>query len=391
MKLGRLISGALLALTTGCDRTPSGPTPAAASGLGLADALGGGGDTAGFARALAPPDLRFPADHGPHRDYRTEWWYVTANLDGDDGHRFGVELVFFRQALAPPVPDTPVRVSELATREVILAHAAVTDIDGRRFHCAQRVAREAAGLAGVEGGAAQPFRIRCVDWSAAAAAGGDGLLPLDIAAGDRAFRFTLRVASGKPPVPNGDRGLSRKNAIPGNASIYYSMTRLPIAGELTVAGRTHRVRGLAWLDREWMTAALAPDQSGWDWFALQLDDGSDLMWYSLRRRDGGSDVWSRGTLVDADGVATPLAASALRAEPRGRWRAPDGLAEYPAAWRLVGDTPALDLEITPLLPDQELHTLVRYWEGAVAVRGTRSGRPVGGRGYLEMTGYAVGR
>ena len=359
--------------------------PNAEHGLGIADVLGGAENAAGFARATAPPQLQFPRDHGAHPDFRTEWWYVTGNLDAADGHRFGVQLVFFRQALAPA--GAP-RNAALAAREMVLAHAAVTDVDGKAFHAEERLERHAAGLAEVRGPApGEPFRIVCADWSARAAAGGDGFLPLDLRATGREFAFALRVAPGKPLVLQGDRGLSQKSDAPGNASIYYSMTRLPIAGTITSQGVQRDVSGQCWIDREWSTSALGPQQVGWDWFSLQLDSGEELMWYRLRRRDGSVDPWSRGCLIDAAGQATTLTPAQVQATPAGTWSAQDGCATYPASWRLVGAAPEFALEITPLLPDQELRTLVRYWEGAVAVRGTRVGKPVTGRGYLEMTGY----
>jgi predicted secreted hydrolase len=370
----------LSVLAGGCDEPPERRTP----GLGVAQALGGDVDP-GFARATAPPVLQFPRDHGSHPAFRTEWWYVTGNVAADDGARFGVQLVFFRQALAaqPPAPG-----GSLAARDVILAHAAVTDVAGGVFHHEERLARLAGGLAELAGPApAQPFRIACADWSARAAVDGDGFLPLDLRAGGRGFSFALRLQPGKPLVLQGEAGLSRKSGEAGNASIYYSMTRMPLEGTITTAGVERRVQGLGWLDREWSTSALAPDQVGWDWFSLQLDTGEDLMWYRLRRADGAADPWSRGCFVDADGRATMLRPEQVQALPRGEWRAPDGGAIYPASFRLVGGEPGFDLEVAPVLADQELRTLVRYWEGAVVVRGTRNGAPVTGRGYLEMTGY----
>ncbi len=368
--------------------------------LGVADLFGGtASDAAGFARATAPPDLVFPRDHGAHPAFRTEWWYVTANLVadgnapfGDGGRRFGVQLVFFRQALAPDTPGAAPRPASFAAREVILAHAAVTDVDGKRFHCEQRLARAAAGVGEVRGGGGpdDPFSLRCADWSARAEDGSGGFLPLSLQAEGSEFAFTLHVEAGKPIVLQGDRGLSQKSDEPGNASIYYSMTRLPIWGFVST-DRHYRVRGEAWLDREWSTSALGPDQVGWDWFSLQLDDGTEVMWYRLRRRDGSVDPWSRGCLVARDGSVTPLSPAAVDATPDGEWRASDGGTRYPARWRLRCSSPAFDLEVEPLLPDQELRLLVRYWEGAVTVRGTRDGAPVTGRGYLEMTGYAGAR
>ena len=370
------------ALAAGCGGSPSDPTVV---GLGLAEALGGAADGEGFLRATARPALQFPRDHGPHPGFRTEWWYVTGNLDAADGRRFGVQLVFFRQALAAVAPA---RSGSLAAREVVLAHAAVTDVEGGRFFAEERMGRLAGGVAELRGGDGAPFRVVCADWSAAAAEGGDGFLPLDLRAAGRGFDFELRVSPGKALVLQGDGGWSQKSAAPGNASIYYSMTRLPLAGAIRIGGQRREVRGLGWIDREWSTSALGPDQVGWDWFSLQLDNGEELMWYRLRRRDGSVDPMSRGSLVEAGGSLVALAPMGVDAVPEGSWTARDGAARYPARWRLRSAAPQFDLEIEPLLADQELRALVRYWEGAVAVRGTRGGVPVSGRGYLEMTGYA---
>ncbi|MEC8653621.1 MAG: lipocalin-like domain-containing protein [Planctomycetota bacterium] len=370
-----------LILLSACD--DASPRPRAAA-LTVADAMGDSGDDAAYARATAPPTLSFPDDHGSHAPFRTEWWYVTANLDADSGRRFGVQLVFFRQALAP---TTDARAGSLAARDLVFAHAAVTDVDGATFHHAERMTRAAGELGFVTGGReGAPFEVRCVDWSARASDGAT-FLPLQLRASDPGFAIDLTVEDGKPLVLQGDRGLSQKSEAVGNASIYYSMTRLPIRGALVVDGVRHEVAGLGWIDREWSTSALGPDQVGWDWFSLQLDDETEVMWYRLRLRDGSSDPWSRGCFVATNGDATRLLPQNVTATPVGEWTAPDGGAAYPARWRLQCAEPAFDLEVTPLLADQELHTLVRYWEGAVGVQGTRAGRPVRGRGYLEMTGY----
>ena len=359
--------------------------PPRGQGLGLASVLGGG-DDAGFARATEPVPLRFPRDHGAHPAFRTEWWYVTGNVGSDTGRRFGVQLVFFRQALAAAPPE---RTASLAARDVILAHAAVTDVDGAAFFAEERMARLAGGMAALRGGDAASFRVECADWSAVAAIDGDGFLPQQLRASGRGFAFDLQLLPGTPPVLQGDRGLSKKGALPGNASIYYSMTRLPLRGTIRVGESEHRVEGSGWVDREWSTSALAPDQVGWDWFALQLDNGDDVMWYRLRRRDGSVDPASSGILVSANGTRWLLQPAMTVTTPSGTWTASDGGAAYPAKWRLQSASPRFDLQIDPVLPDQELRLFVRYWEGAVAVRGTRDGKAVSGRGYLEMTGYTT--
>ena len=192
----------------------------------------------------------------------------------------------------------------------------------------------------------------------------------------------------KPPVLHGERGLSRKSDEPGNASYYYSLTRMRAGGEVRVAGRAFPVEGLAWMDREWSTSALGPDLVGWDWFALQLDDGRELMLYRLRRRDGGIAPASQGTIVLADGATRSLERDAVEVLPLGHWTSPRGGTRYPAGWRLRIPALALELTVTPVLADQELDLGVRYWEGAVRAEGTADGRPLGGEGYVELVGYA---
>lgn len=363
---------------------PAGSAPRLGATVSLAEALGGGA-AAGFARALTPQPFAFPRDHGPHPAFRTEWWYWTGQLEAvDDGRRprrFGFQLTFFRTALAPAPRAGP---SAWRAHEAYLAHLAITDVDGQRLHAAERWGRAALGLAGAT---AQPFRVWLGPWTAAAAGSGPEAFPLRLQAADAGFGIDLEVASAKPPVLHGERGLSRKSAEPGNASYYYSVTRLPVTGEVRVDGRVVPVRGLAWMDREWSTSALGADQVGWDWFGLQLDDGRELMIYRLRRRDGTVDPASQGTLVLADGTARALAPDAVTIDVLGHWTSPRTRVRYPARWRLRIPAAGLDVTVTPLLADQELDLAVRYWEGAVGVAGSASGRPVAGEGYVELVGY----
>jgi predicted secreted hydrolase len=217
--------------------------------------------------------------------------------------------------------------------------------------------------------------------------------PFRLRARDGGVAIDLSLGSVKPAVLHGERGLSRKGEEPGNASYYYSLTRMPTVGQVRVDGRAVPVEGLAWMDREWSTSALGPDLVGWDWFALQLDDGRELMVYRLRRRDGTIAAASRGTLIAADGLPRDLDPDGTDVATLDHWTSPRGGTRYPARWRVRVPAVGLDLVVTPLLPDQELDLAVRYWEGAVRVGGTAAGRPVGGAGYVELVGYdrAVGR
>jgi predicted secreted hydrolase len=355
---------------------PSGPRASIQATVAVREALAD--DRAGFTRALAPRPLSFPADHGPHPDFRTEWWYYTGNLSTAAGRRVGFELTFFRIALAP---DSVVRASAWATRQLYIGHFAISDIAGGRFHAFGRSSREALDLAGAS---ASPFRVWLDDWSAE----GDGpSARLRASEGDVAI--DLEVSAAKPVVAQGDRGLSRKGPKPGNASFYYSFTRMPARGVVRLGRETLEVTGEAWMDREWSTSALGSGVEGWDWFALQLDDGRELMFYLLRRRDGTIDPFSAGTLVAADGTTRVLEPGDVRIETLAHWRSPRSGVRYPARWRVSVPSADLRLEIEPRLADQELIVGTRYWEGAVAVNGTAvAGRPIAGQGYVELVGYA---
>ena len=344
----------------------------------LSELLGDRG-VEGYAKAIEPRVFHFPADHGPHPAYRNEWWYFTGNLDGADGERFGFELTIFRFSLTPRT-EAPAA-SAWRTNQVYIGHFAVTDVAEGNFHVAQRYSRGGVGLAGA---AAQPFRVWLDDWSIAAA---DNEPSWRLRAADADIALDLQLLPAKPVVLNGAEGLSQKSSRVGNASYYYSMPRLRSAGRLTIGGRSYAVSGLSWLDREWGSSALSPDQRGWDWFALQLSDGTDLMFYTLRRNDGTRDRHSAGTWIDADGRAHHLANEDVTIDVMDFWESERG-DRYPSAWDIVIPARELSVRVTPVLDNQELITNVRYWEGAVDVDGLSGGRRIDGRGYVELTGYA---
>lgn len=352
-------------------------TPRREPGISVADALGGSLPQ-GFLRASTPRRFQFPADHGPHPGFRTEWWYFTGNLATAEGHRFGYQLTFFRVALSPSPADRP---SRWGSSDIIMAHFALTDVEGRTFHHFERFSRSALGLAGAGG---RPLRVWLEDWSATET--GENPWRMRLTAREGNVAVDLTVTASRPVVLNGEGGLSQKSGEPGNASYYYSLPRMETAGTVTAGGKNFAATGLSWLDREWSTSALGPDQAGWDWFALQLDDGRDVMFYRLRRRDGGTEPWSSGTLVAADGSYRHLTREEVGVNVLQWWRSPASGFSYPSRWRLSIPTERLDLEIAPLIPDQELLVTVRYWEGAVQVQSLAPGGP-NGSGYLEMTGY----
>ena len=338
----------------------------------------GGDDVGGYARAEQPRVFDFPADHGPHPAYRNEWWYLTGNLTNEDGRRFGYQVTFFRIALAPPSPQLDARPSAWASPQVWMTHVALSDAAARQHYQQERFARGAAGLAGAQ---AEPFRVWLEDWQLSEKKDAADVWQLNIDTRNFAYEFELRPL--KPVVLQGETGLSRKSAEPGNASYYYSMPRLGTSGRIRIGDQEYQVDGLSWLDREWSTSALGPDQEGWDWFALQLDDDRDLMFYRLRRKDGSADPLSAGGLVDPSGALRRLSAEDVELSALRWWQSPDG-ARYPVEWRLrLFDGSRYRVEA--VFDEQYMTTSVRYWEGMVDVFDDRGIRH--GRGYLELAGY----
>jgi predicted secreted hydrolase len=368
-----LIAGLILtALGLAACAPPAEPP---SGGVALGEALGGAAE-AGFARAEAPREFVFPRDHGPHPGYRNEWWYVTGNLDDTQGRRYGFQITFFRIALGP---ERAARASRWGTNQVWMAHLALTDAAGERHFARERFERGALDLAGAR---AEPFAVWLGDWRLAADPDDATLWRLQAEADGFALDLELRAL--KEPVLQGEAGLSQKGSEPGNASYYYSMTRLAAGGVLRIGEQARTVTGLAWLDREWSTSALDADQVGWDWFALQFEDGSELMYYQMRRADGALDPHSRGLRVASDGGSRPLMPTDVRIEVERHWTSPLGIT-YPTAWTLYLPGEGRSLRVRPVLEAQEMDLSVRYWEGAVDVLDTAD-RLIG-RGYVELAGY----
>ncbi len=354
--------------------------------MGISEYLGDA-ESDSFARAARPRVFTFPEDHGPHPDYKNEWWYFTGNLADENGRRFGYELTFFRFGLKPGKPS---RKSDWATHHAYMAHFAITDVEEEKFYAWERFNRDAIELAGAR---VYPFRVWLDNWSVSGESVDNpscrGCLSIQLQARQNETRIDLTLDSIKPVVLQGDNGLSRKNSTPGNASYYYSLTRLATKGELTIDGRRFNVSGSSWLDREWSTSVLDRNQSGWDWFALQLSDNREIMFYRLRHKDGSDEVFNKGVFVAEDGQAQMLHAQDVELEELDTWRSKQSGIRYPSKWRL--SVPAKDIELTiePLLNNQELNLAFRYWEGASVVTGTIGKRKTQGYGYVELAGYAA--
>lgn len=375
-----LLAGAL-GLSLLLDRRGEEPVQARLiAAAGPAAELSGEADES-FARALPGGEIRFPQDHGPHPDFQTEWWYYTGNLQTAEGRRFGYQLTFFRRAIIPPALRRE-RASEWAADQAYMAHFALSDVEGAGHKAWERLARGAAGLSGAQAG---PFRVWLEDWSVEEL--GPGRYRLRAA--QEGLSLDLELEEAKAPVLQGRDGYSQKGPEPGNASYYYSLTRLVSRGTLESQGRRYTLSGTSWMDHEYSTSALTQGQVGWDWFSLQFDGGTELMVFQIRREDGSVDPFSSGSWVGADGSVRPLGREDFELEVIDRWRSPESGAQYPAGWRLRVPDLRLELEIRPLLADQELNVSYRYWEGAVSARGALQGAAIEGVGYVELTGYTT--
>lgn len=337
-------------------------------------------------QAQAGYQFSFPRDHASHPDYKIEWWYYTGNVKAADGRRFGYQVTFFRVG----VDHTPTNPSRWAIRDLHMTHLAVSDESGRRYRYSEKLSRGGPGLAGAS---ADRYYVWNDDWSASLAGRepGAGIRQHVLKAPGHAAGVDLVLDEGKAPAINGVNGISQKGAEAGNASHYYSLTRMPTTGTLIIDGERVAVSGESWMDHEFGTSFLEAEQRGWDWLALQLSDGRELMLYRLRRADGSRDPRSSGTLVDRSGTSTHLANDDFTLTPGRAEFTSDNGAVYPIEWTVTVPSHRIELKVTTPLADQELSlersTGIAYWEGMIDVAGTTGSGAVTGSGYLEMTGY----
>lgn len=384
---------------------PLAPAPQArAQGAGPDSGFAPG---SGFKRAVGERNWSFPRDHGQHPGYKLEWWYYTGVVSTAGGRKFGYQVTFFRQAIAPPGQR---RSSAWAVNSIYMGHAAVSDVRERRFFRDVRIGRDSLKMSGAS---REAHAVWLGSWEARALPGDPHGTELRIAADGFSLHLTLRASL--PPVLHGRKGLDAKGPEPGQASWYYSLPRMRTRGTLTVNGKSHAVQGTSWMDHEFSSGVLAPNVVGWDWLALHLDDGSALMLYRLRREDGSAAPYSSGTYLSPAGKIVPLAhgdapgddgsinaAPAIQGDAGGktpflmtagkRWRSPATQGDYPLHWRIMLPSLGLSLAVAPAFEAQEHPggpgSPFTYWEGVVWATGTREGRPLSGEGYLELTGYA---
>lgn len=334
--------------------------PLSATAQGYA---GLGTEARGFALPERGRVLQFPADHGPHPEFRIEWWYLTANLIGEDEQEYGIQWTLFRSALAPQVVqgwDSP---------QIWMGHAGLTTPENHYF--AEKLARGGIGQAGVS---SDPFVAWIDNWEMRSSEA--GIDRLGLSASGAAFAYDLDLTASTPLVLHGDAGYSVKSR-EGQASHYYSQPRYAVRGTLRLPDGEVKVTGHGWLDREWSSQPLAEDQTGWDWFSLSFEDGAQLMGFVLR---GDGPDFTSGTWIDPDGTATSLAPGAFQAEPLGTARVAER--EIPTRWQVTLPDRQLEVVVEALNPDSWMGAAFAYWEGPVRISGSHQGR-----GYLEMTGY----
>jgi predicted secreted hydrolase len=344
----------------------------------------GGEDLIGWRKAEPGWKYEWPRDHAVHADFKTEWWYFTGNLRAADGRRFGYQVTFFRQGVRAPGERAPAQ-SRFVVDDFKFGHFTITDAGAKLFHFSQQLRRGAFGEAGF-GDVQKKERLAWLgDWSLGI--GHDGVMQLR--ASDGARSLELRLESAKTWALHGDAGLSTKAEVPGHTSQYYSGTRMRSRGTLQIEGQPLTVEGESWFDHEWATNQLAPGQSGWDWFSVQLDDGTELMIYRLRKKDGTVDGASSGSFIAKDGSVRHLRLDELRLTAVKFWQSTRTRGRYPIGWRVEVPPLGIDLEVSTPVEAQELALdPLAYWEGMIDVRGKREGRAVNGHGYLELTGYA---
>ncbi len=336
-----------------------------------------------FKRALPGRTFSFPRDHFSHPEFRTEWWYYSGHLNDQEKRSYGYQLTFFRTGIKREATAK----SKWAIQNLYFAHLALTDESNKKFQYREKIHR---GSLGESGASDKTFRVWIEDWSLEGK--GPAMRDHFLKAGDRELGIELTLTPQRNPVIHGQNGISQKAEGEGYASHYYSITRLKTEGKIFLKDREFPVQGTSWMDHEFGSAQLRDYQVGWDWFSIRLENGTDLMLYQLRHRDGKVDPYSSGTIMFQDGSQRHLPLKGFQIEVLERWKSKKSGATYPSRWRVKVPKDQIDLLLTPVVKDQELITEVStgitYWEGSVRIEGKYGNISVKGLGYVELTGYA---
>ena len=334
-----------------------------------------------FRPALPGYEYQFPRDFFSHDDFRIEWWYYTGHLETGSDRSFGYQLTFFRVALDSKNKEK--NSSQWEINHIYFAHMTLSDFENDKFYFFERINRAGLGQAGAE---SNQLKVWNEDWSLTQSGKAHHLK-----AREGEVAFDLKLISSKPLVIHGKEGVSQKGEMSGNASHYFTFTRMQTKGQVTLKGTTYPVKGMSWMDHEFSSNQLDDEQIGWDWFSVQLDNETELMIYQIRKKNGAIEKNSSGTWVDADGRGTHLTLDEYSIQPKGQWISERSGTTYPAEWTLEVPKQDIRLKVTPEMANQELHNLrsisTSYWEGSVKVSGMVKGEPVKGKGYVELVGY----
>ncbi len=332
-----------------------------------------------YEKAIGRMDFVFPSDHGSHPEYMTEWWYYTGNLLTDEGRHFGYQLTFFRRAISDQFVDSSA--SNWTSNQIYLAHFAVTDTANNQHYVFDQISRGSAGLAGTS---VDPlFSIWLKDWEIVQLS--DNVFQMN--AGSDNIEINLILTDTKDIIFHGNDGLSQKGSQIGNASYYFSQSRMETTGMIRISDEEFDVNGISWMDHEFGTSTLGSDQIGWDWFSIQLDNNTEIMLFQIRQEDGSISDFSSGTIIFKNSNTENLDANDFEIEVLDTWQTSDQIT-YPNQWNINIEQINIQMEITPVINDQEMKLFFRYWEGAVRVNGTLNGEDISGYGYVELTGYA---
>ncbi len=338
-------------------------------------------DSSAFKQVLPGYQYQFPRDFFSHDDFRIEWWYYTGHLEDDSDHQFGYQITFFRVALEGT--DKIENASKWKIDQIYFAHLAVSDLHEQKFYHFERINRQGVMNAGAK---SDQLLVWNEDWVLV-----DGEQGHHMKAFEKGTGLDLKLTPVKPLVFHGTNGVSKKGSDEGNASHYFSYTRMKTEGRVFINGKSYQVHGLSWMDHEFSSNQLNSELAGWDWFSFQLNEGSEVMLYQLRKKDGSIDAFSSGSLIDSKNKSKHLQLKDFTVTVKDYWSSKKTSIRYPAAWLVTLPEENTRLTVTPDMKDQELSGLRSisgsYWEGSVTVKGTHQGQPVEGKGFVELVGY----
>ena len=338
-----------------------------------------------FEKAIDPREFTFPHDHGPHKAFKTEWWYYTGNLEDEDSNEFGYQITIFRNGLEPEKDSPKPKNNKWQSKQVYMAHFAISDIDNKKFYSFEKYSRDSVALAGAK---AEPHQVWLKNWSIKSFDNKEGeTFPVLITAKEKDIELQLELDPVKPITLQGLNGLSQKTQGLGNASYYYSISKLASVGNIKIKDKTYKVKGYSWLDREWSTSSLGDNLVGWDWFALQLSNDIEIMYYRLRDGEGGSDPHSSGVIIDSEGQSHSFSYKDIKLKEKGYFHSSYSDAKYPINWSMEIPKIDLNINIKSNLKDQEHRNQYPYYEGSVSINGKFADKKIAGKGYMELVGY----